>query len=138
MKKMLVVIAVFFMLQGVEPLQGAGQAAGQSLGQWIKTTAGKIDLSSRARKRKPSAVAGVKGAEEKLDEGLYWKKESVSDEELGELKAAVSLASDGKNAEAKAAMEGFIKKHPASPLVKDAEEGLKLLGGPEGQIPEKK
>lgn len=132
MKKMLAAAAVFFVLAG------GGYAAEQTLGQWIKTTANKIDLSSRARKHKSSAVAGVKGAEEKLDEGLYWKKESVSDEELSELKAAVSLASEGKNAQAKAAMEGFIKKHPSSPLVKDAEEGLKLLGGPEGQMPEKK
>lgn len=132
MKKIFAVIAVFFMLAG------GGHAAEQTLGQWVKTTASKIDLSSKARKRKPSAVAGVKGAEEKLDEGLYWKKESVSDEELGELKAAVSLASEGKNAEAKAAMQGFIKKHPSSPLAKDAEEGLKLLGGLEGQMPEKK
>ena len=132
MKKMLGAAVIFL------ALAGCGYAAEQTLGQWIKTTANKIDLSSKDRKRKPSAVAGVKGAEEKLDEGLYWKKESVSAEELSELKAAVSLASEGKNAQAKAAMEGFIKKHPASPLVKDAEEGLKLLGGPEGQMPEKK
>lgn len=138
MKKILVATAVFFALAGVGPLQGVGYAAGQSLGQWIKTTSNKIDLSSRDRKHKASAVAGVKGAEEKLDEGIYWKKESVPDEELSELKAAVSLASEGKSAEAKAAMEGFIKNHHASLLVKDDEEGVKLLAVPEGQAPEKK
>jgi len=133
MKKILGAAAVFFVLAGVGPLQGAGYAAEQTLGQWIKTTANKIDMSSNDRKHKSSAVAGVKGAEEKLDEGIYWKKESVPDEELGEFKAAVTLASEGKNAQAKSAMEGFIKKHPSSALVKDAEQGIALLGGAEGK-----
>lgn len=132
MKRILAVAAVFFVLAG------AGYAAEQSLGQWIKSTANKIDMSSKDRKHKSSAVAGVKGAEEKLDEGIYWKKDTVSDEELGEFKAAVSLAEAGKNAEAKAAMEAFIKKHPSSRLVKDAEEGIKLLSATQGQAPETK
>ena len=125
MKKVLAVIAFVFMLAGVS------HAAGQGLDQWVKTMANKIDLSSKERKHKPSAVAGVKGAQEKLDEGLYWKKESVPDEELSEFKAAVALASEGKKEDAKAAMEQFIKKHPSSTLVKDAKEGLKLLNAGE-------
>lgn len=122
MKKILaVLIAVIF-------VAGACYAAEKRQEQWMKSVASKLGVASaKDKKATRTSVAGVKGAEEKSDEELYWKKLKVSENEAKAMKNALLLAQDGKNKEAIEALEKFLKDYPKSPLARDAKEGIKAL-----------
>ncbi|TAN63135.1 hypothetical protein EPN18_03190 [bacterium] len=124
MKRLIVsAVALVFMLSGM------AWCAEKNLDQWLKSVSGKLSSSSKAKKHKETSVAGVKGAEEKSGEDLYWKKGSVPEAEADEFSKAVTLVEAGKNAEAIVAFENFKKKYPASQLTRDADDGLKFLKG---------
>lgn len=114
-------IAAFFLISG------AAWSAEKNLDQWVKSVSQKISGSSKEKKHKETSVAGVKGAEEKSGEDLYWKKGAPPESEADEFAKALSLVQEGKNAEALTALENFKKKHPESPLAHEADEGLELL-----------
>ncbi|OGQ57565.1 MAG: hypothetical protein A3J24_01065 [Deltaproteobacteria bacterium RIFCSPLOWO2_02_FULL_53_8] len=98
-----------------------------TLSFWIKNTGSKLE--SVSKKKKDSAVAGVKGAPEKAPDELYWKgaKPDVNEEEVAALESAVERANKGESAAAIKELEAFIAKYPKSPLLADAQEGLKML-----------
>ncbi|MBI5562772.1 MAG: hypothetical protein HY894_07990 [Deltaproteobacteria bacterium] len=99
----------------------------QDLSFWMKNTGAK--LKTVTKKKKDTAVAGVKGAPEKASDDLYWKdgKPEVKEEEIDALEAAVEHVNKGETALAVKALEGFVSKYPKSPLKPDAEDGLKML-----------
>ncbi|MEK7680301.1 MAG: hypothetical protein AAB356_08920 [Deltaproteobacteria bacterium] len=126
MKKHLALLLMFFFIAGI--------AYGESkdADRWIKTMVNKLGVASssaKEKKDKRSAVAGVKGAEEKTDEGLYWKKEGVSEKEADAFSAALKQAEEGNRDKAVEGLEAFLKEHPASPLANDAKEGIAALKG---------
>jgi hypothetical protein len=124
MKRLIVsAVAMVFMLSGT------AWCAEKGVNQWLKSVSGKLSSSSKTKKHKETSVAGVKGAEEKSGEDLYWKKGSVPEAEADEFSKAVALVEAGKNVEAIAAFENFKKKYPASQFTSDADDGLKLLKG---------
>lgn len=117
----------FFALVVLLAFTGWAYGAERTLDRWIKTMTSRID-ASKGRQHKASATAGVKGEEAKKGEELYWKKGAPSDKELDEFSIALGLANEGKKTEAATAFERFKKDHPKSALLKDVEDGLKLLG----------
>lgn len=109
---------------------GAAYGEPKDSDRWIKTMVNKLGVaSSKDKKDKRSAVAGVKGAEEKSDEGLYWKKEGISEKEAEAFSAALRQAEEGNKDKAVEGLEAFLKEHPASPLANDAKEGIAVLKG---------
>jgi TolA-binding protein len=75
-----------------------------------------------------TAVAGIRGAEEKNSDELYWAgKEAVTKEELDLFKSAFDRAEKGEKEQAKSAFEEFLLKYPKSPLAKDAHEMMAAL-----------
>ena len=78
-----------------------------------------------------TATGGVRGAPVSTSD-MYWKNEATGEtvpaEELEEFKKAMKLAESSDKAQAHAAFAEFIKKHPGSPLRKDADQALALLG----------
>ena len=94
----------------------------------------RIKIETMTPQKKTSvttATGGVRGAPVS-SEDIYWKDEAtgqtVAAEELEAFKKAVKLASSDGKAQAQAAFAEFVKKYPGSPLRKDADQALALLG----------
>lgn len=78
--------------------------------------------------KKSTAVAGVRGAEEKEEESLFWfGKDTVTKDELDLFKAALDKAESGDKTTARQNFESFLNKYPKSALAPDAYEILKTL-----------
>ncbi|MCK4739203.1 MAG: hypothetical protein KAT46_04565 [Deltaproteobacteria bacterium] len=106
----------------------AGLADAGGFNSWMKNFAHKLKMfSSTSKSSTKTAVAGVKGAEGEVDDGLYWKTSEVTDAQVADMTEAMVYAGEGNNAMATETLSNFVKKYPNSPLVKDAREGLALL-----------
>lgn len=122
-RKSIILLSAVFLIAAT-----AGFAAEKkTLSYWIKNTGSKLE--SVSKKKKDTAVAGVKGAPEKATDELYWKgeKPDVNEEEIDALESAVELANKGETAAAVKELEAFVAKYPKSPLTPDAKEGIKML-----------
>lgn len=111
-----------------------------TLKDWLKDLDSRIHRTEEKRKSGLVAAASVRGAKQDDDaRKLYWKGRKqvrpVSGEELDAFKAAVGLAQQGKNVEAQAGLESFMKKYPSSPLQEDAKQTLALLKTPSPATP---
>lgn len=124
LRKLIFFIAAIFIMNS-----SVGIAAEkQGLSFWVKNTGSK--LQSVAKKKKETAVAGVKGAPEKAPDELYWKDgktPDVDEDEVDALESVVEHVNKGESALAIQELETFIDKYPKSPLTPDAKEGLKML-----------
>ncbi|GAB4435622.1 MAG: hypothetical protein OHK0040_06830 [bacterium] len=78
--------------------------------------------------KKSTAIAGVRGAEEKEEETLFWfGKDMVTKDELDLFKAALDKAESGDKTTARQNFQSFLNKYPKSALAPDAYEILKTL-----------
>lgn len=78
--------------------------------------------------KKTTAVAGVRGAEEKDEASLFWfGKDSVAKEELLMFEAALEKVEKGDKEGAKQAFHIFLNKYPYSVLAPDAYEIIKSM-----------
>ncbi len=99
---------------------------------------GSMSLWERLRKKVESfapqkkigatnAVGGVRGAPSDAQD-IYWKgeatQETIEAEELAAFKKAMDLATAGEKKQANSAFAEFVKKHPDSPLRKEADQAL--------------
>lgn len=114
---------------------------------WFKNWKNTLERSAvegKYRKmRTATGVAAVRGEEQTSanPEEAYWKDE-ISEKtekarmkERGELDAAVALIMDGKNAEARAALDAFEKEHPKSSFLGQVNEARAKLDELEGKAP---
>ncbi len=106
--------------------------AGWSLGDWLKQLDAKVRRVDDKRQGRLAASAAVRGAKnDESAKGIYWKGKKASgpapEAEWAEFKAALTLAQQGKTAEAKTAFSAFLDKHPQSSMAPDAKETLSLL-----------
>jgi hypothetical protein len=102
---------------------GAGAAEKKwTLSEWLKDLDSKIRRVQDKHKNQKVAVAAVRGDKAKPTTKLYWKGEKgeVSDAEIADFKAAVDLAQTGKPDEARAALDAFLAKYPATAMKADA------------------
>lgn len=111
----------------------AQEKTDSGLSSWFKELQKKIDIiSPRKSLTVSTGVAGVRGAKDDSNKNkLYWKgkkgEEPVTEEELKEFKEGLALVEAGKNPEAIHEFEEFLKQHPDSALVPDANKSLNLL-----------
>lgn len=78
--------------------------------------------------KKSTAVAGVRGAEEREEETLFWfGKDTVTKDELELFKSALDKAEKGDREMARQALQSFLNKYPKSVFSPDAYEILKTL-----------
>lgn len=99
-----------------------GNKAVQSAKEKIKRF--KIVDSRKAK----TAVAGIRGAEEKEEDTLFWSgKDSVTKEELDLFNVGLEKSEKGEKAGAKSAFQIFLNKYPKSVLAPNAFEILKTL-----------
>lgn len=114
---------------------------------WFKNWKNTLERSAvegKYRKmRTATGVAAVRGEEQTSanPEEAYWKDE-ISEKtekarmmERAELDAAVTLIMDGKNAEARAALDAFEKAHPKSSFLGQVNEARAKLDELEGKAP---
>jgi len=118
-------IALVFLSVGV-------WGAGKSLRDWLKELEAKIYRTEDKRKTRLISAAAVRGRKEDEDaRKLYWKGKTsatpVTQKELEQFKAAVALAKEGKNEEAKKSLDVFLEENPNSALTADAKATLALL-----------
>ena len=109
---------------------GAGAADKKwTLSEWLKNLDSKIRRVQDKHKNQKVAVAAVRGDKAKPTTKLYWKGEKgeVSDAEIADFKAAVDLAQTGKPDEARAALDAFLVKYPATAMKADVEQTRSLL-----------
>lgn len=77
---------------------------------------------------KTTAIAGVRGAEEKDETTLFWYgKDSIAKEELDLFQTGLDKLEKGDTSGAYATFEMFLNKYPKSVLSPDAYEVLKTL-----------
>ncbi len=117
---------------------GGAVYAGDNGGFW-ETLLKKINkLSSRSVSQEtPTSVVGVRGAQDKDSDSLYWKgkaekpvkgkEATVSEKEVAEFKKAVQMAAEGQKEAARKAFKEFMVTYPDSRLIEDAEKALKRL-----------
>ena len=75
-----------------------------------------------------TAVAGVRGAEEKEKDDLFWSgKDSVTKEELDLFNIGLEKVEKGEKVGAKSTFQIFLNKYPKSALAPNAVEILKTL-----------
>src|SRR3990170_6096231 len=115
MRKSLVLFGAFFLLATAMP--GFAYSADSAISAWLKSTAYKLKVISKAEKPRTTAVVGVKGAEQTTKEDeLYWKESPSKDEEIKRLTEAYEAADKGNKDEALLKLEAFVKDYPKSPL----------------------
>lgn len=123
MKKLLLALALLLPLSAV-----AGE---RSFKDWLKDLDARIRQTEKKRAGALTAAASVRGDKQSDAKEIYWKgrkgQRPVTAEELDSFKAAVALAQEGKNAEAKKGLEDFTAKYPESALAPDAKEALTYL-----------
>lgn len=114
---------------------------------WFKNWKNTLERSAvegKYRKmRTATGVAAVRGEEQTAanPEEAYWKDEvsekteKARTKERAELDAAVTLIMDGKNAEARAALDVFEKEHPKSSFIGQVNEARAKLDELEGKAP---
>ncbi len=127
MKKLIasIVILLFFSTGAM-----ATDSVKDSLSAWLKNVSYKLKMVTKGKgdaREGKRAIAGVKGAEQKGDEELYWKELSISDAELTLMEKALEHIEKGNKKKAIENMERLLKDYPESPLAEDARKGLKLL-----------
>jgi len=137
MSKILIALALLFTVN-------AAYAADSS---WFETMMKGLKTKVQKKlesKQRVSAVAAVRGARQGEDpKALYWKggvseaAQKKLDADKEQLTAAVQLALDGKDAEAKEALEKFLKDSPDSFYGPDAKEALEKLQPPAEEKAEK-
>lgn len=77
---------------------------------------------------KTTAIAGVRGAEEKEDATLFWYgKDSIAKEELDLFQSGLDKLEKGDASSARSIFEMFLNKYPKSVLSPDAYEVIKTL-----------
>jgi TolA-binding protein len=75
-----------------------------------------------------TAIAGVRGAEEKEESNLFWYgKDTVTQDELEMFKSGLDKIERGDTSSAKQTFEIFLNKYPKSVLSPEAYEILKTL-----------
>ena len=122
MKKLILAVLTLSVFAFVATADAGG------FGTWIKNFAHKLKMfSSSSQSANRTAVAGVKGAEGEVDDGLYWKKSDVTDEQVADMTKAIGYAGEGNKQKAADSLAAFVKKYPDSPLSDDARNGLALL-----------
>lgn len=86
------------------------------------------NVKTEERTKRSTAIAGVRGEENKEEEKLFWMgKDSVTKEELELFKSGINKIDNGDIAGGKEIFEIFLNKHPKSALSPDAYEILKTL-----------
>ena len=125
MKKSLILSVAFFVF--AISMQGFAYSADSAISAWLKSTAYKLKVISKAEKPRTTAVVGVKGAEQTKEDELYWKESPSKDEEIKRLTEAYEAADKGNKDEALIKLEAFVKDYPKSPLAKDARAGIEAL-----------
>ncbi len=126
-------VIAFSMLALFFTMASAQEKTDSGLPSWFKELQKKIDIiSPRKSLTVSTGVAGVRGAKDDSNKSkLYWKgkkgEEPVTEEELKEFKEGLALVEAGKNPEAIHDFEEFLKQHPDSSLVPDANKSLNLL-----------
>lgn len=117
---------------------GAGAAEKKwTLSDWLKDLDSKIRRVQDKHKNQKVAVAAVRGDKAKPTTKLYWKgeKAEVTDAEIADFKAAVDLAQSGKADDARAALDAFLAKYPATVLKGDVEQTRSLLTAAPAESP---
>jgi len=96
--------------------------------KWWTELKTKIEKLTLAPAELTTVVGGVRGAKQKSDNDLYWKKGNILPApELEDFNAALDLAMAGKNPEAIAKFEEFLNKYSSSALASDARKSLMIL-----------
>ncbi len=126
--KRLVVFAILMLFLSAGAM--ASEGIKDALSVWLKNVSHKLKMVTKGKddkKENREAIAGVKGAEQNVDEGLYWKDISISKEELTLMEDALEHIEKGERKKAIENMERLLREYPESPLAEDARRGLKLL-----------
>ena len=101
-----------------------------TIGGWLKSISHKLKLikpQDGASKKAKDAVAGIKGAEQPEQDGLYWKEVRLSPEEVRLMESALKDIKSGDNSKAIERLSRLVRQYPDSPLADDARRGIKLL-----------
>lgn len=118
MKKTLTLIVIVFFL-------AVSFATAAEKDDWWTNLKAKIENLAPAKHQTATTAAGGVRGEKTESESPYWKgKDTATADEVNDFKAALELAAAGKNNEAIAAFEEFLKNHPSSALSLDAKESL--------------
>jgi TolA-binding protein len=124
MKKMIV---LFFVLLGSLTSLNLFAADTSSMSLWEKLRKKVESFAPQKKIGATNAVGGVRGAPSDAQD-IYWKgeatQETIDAEELAAFKKAMDLVAAGEKKHANSAFAEFIKKHPESPLRKEAEQAL--------------
>lgn len=118
MKMITILLAMVFAM--------AVTASAGELSDKVKAKLKGLEMSGSGQKT--TSVAGIRGAEQKDDDKLYWSgKEKVSQAELESFKVAFAETEKGDKIAARKAFEGFVRSYPDSPLAKDAVDMIEEL-----------
>lgn len=124
MKKILVLL--FLLASSVTSAAILAADAG-SMSLWEKLRKKVESFAPQKKIGATNAVGGVRGAPSDAQD-IYWKGEAtqavIDAEELSAFKNAMDLAAAGEKKQANSAFAEFVKKHPDSPLRKDADQAL--------------
>ncbi len=124
MKKLMV---LFLVLAGSFTSANVSAADAGSMSLWEKLRKKVESFAPQKKIGATNAVGGVRGAPSDAQD-IYWKgeatQETIEAEELAAFKKAMDLAAAGEKKQANSAFAEFVKKHPDSPLRKDADQAL--------------
>jgi len=128
MKKLLMLLLLGLAL-GSQVLHAA-EKGDRTLSFWEKLRAKIESLTPQKRSSVTTATGGIRGAAVASDD-IYWKDEAsaelIAADELDAFTQAMKLTDAEDKAQAQSAFSEFIRKYPASPLRKDADQALALL-----------
>lgn len=129
-KKILAILVVFFLTVSFS-IAGEQSKKGKFAGFWGKLRRMIESVTPKKKLAVTTAVGGIRGEKNAAGADLYWKDESkaveVSEKELFDFSTAVQAASEGNSERAIELFNNFIKDHPESSFVKEANEALKML-----------
>ena len=129
LKKMMVLLGILALCATAVQAQEQKESG---LSLWLKDLQKKI-AQVVPQKSLPitTGVAGVRGAKEDSKARLYWKgkkgEDPVSEEELAELRTALTLLEKGESVAARKELEELIAEHPDSALIPDAKKTLDMV-----------
>ncbi len=129
-KKLSIILVFFFafLLLGVKVW--AGEDKEEKKSTLLTSISQRIERLQKKSSPRVSTVAGLRGTKKDTGVEPYWKGKKgkgISEKEIVALKKGIDLAQEGKNEEAKAELESFVKAHPKSKLVPDARKVISIL-----------